>query len=225
MSWLVPTALACLAAWAGVRLLRVPYAADRAHALHALANRHGWVFDHVDRRRLPQRWGARFLLFDRGMWRRAANVISGELRGFRFFAFDYHFLQDKHSHRWSVIAVGLPAVMPMLDIRLESRASLAADAAGLTDIHFESEDFNRTFRVTGDARFAHDVLTPRTMESLMRSRCADWLIDGDLLLATVDGLDSPDDVERRLHQLVDLLASVRDSVWTSHGRSGATVLG
>lgn len=224
MTWFLLAALAILVGWVGGRLLRQPHARDRAVAVSALAERRGWTYEHLDHRRLPSRWGARFELFDRGVWRRATNVISGQVRGFRFLAFDYHFLQDKRPHRYSVVTVGLPACMPTLKVGLESRAALAADAAGLTDIHLESEDFNRAFRVAGDSRFAHDVLTPRTMEMLMRTRCADWLIAGDLLLSAVDDLQSPDEVSRRIDLLVDLLASVPEFVWETHGRASAAVL-
>ncbi|MDP9823148.1 hypothetical protein J2S59_002957 [Nocardioides massiliensis] len=82
------------------------------------------------------------------------------------------------------------------------------------DIELESEDFNRAFTVTcPDPKFAYDVLHPRTMELLLRSRDLAWRFEGDTLLAVSSGKHSPAEVTRVLGVLDAVLDGIPEFVW------------
>ena len=67
--------------------------------------------------------------------------------------------------------VGIPAKCPQVVIERQAPLVVVAEHAGLDDIPFESEEFNRLFRVgSKDRRFATAFIDPRIMEWLLTTR-------------------------------------------------------
>lgn len=114
----------------------------------------------------------RFRIFRRGEERRCTNVLSGEWKGLRIRYADYEYwLRGKRaqtSYR-SIVLFELPIDAPRTSIRRENVLTRTADAAGVEDIDFESEEFNRTFRVSGD--------DPEFARALVDARMMAWLLD------------------------------------------------
>jgi len=110
-----------------------------------------------------------------------------------------------------VVVVPLPAYLPNLELTPEGIGSRLAETFGGEDIQFESDDFNRAWRVEcGMEKFAYDVITPRLMERLVRSDAAGLSIriDGTDVLCWSNGEQSLEALAPRL----ELLAAVRDAV-------------
>jgi hypothetical protein len=125
-------------------------------------------FDTVD---LP------FDLFGRGDSRSVDNVLSGEAAGMRVRLFDYEYTVEStdsegHStsstYRFSCAMGEIDADCPHLVVEKEGFLSSIARGLGFHDIEFESEEFNRAFKVSSDdKRFAYAMLDARMMQWLM----------------------------------------------------------
>ncbi len=87
---------------------------------------------------------------------------------------------DEHSE--VICAVRMPFAWPMLSV---------GGGWGGERVKFESEEFNDRFTVrTADAKFAYDVLHPRTMEFLMHEQPPGFRIDHDVMRFSVNKHDS-----------------------------------
>ena len=156
-----------------------------------------------------QRWQG--TPFGEGDHRRATNVVTGTLHDMPFVAFDYKY--QTHSsdsngnrttttHRYGVAALQLSAYLPRLQVTPENVFTRIGSAFGIEDIELESEDFNRRFRVhANDRKFASDVLTPRTMEALLRQPDLSWRFDGSDIVGWTDGRITPPTVLAMTSQL------------------------
>jgi hypothetical protein len=114
----------------------------------------------------------RFRLFRRAEEQRCANVLSGEWKGLHLRYADYEYWvrgrRAQTSYR-SILLFDLPIDAPQTTIRRENLLTRAADAAGVEDIDFESEEFNRTYRVSSEV--------PEYARSLVDARMMAWLLD------------------------------------------------
>lgn len=216
----VPVALVCAAA--GVLLVMGRRAAERRHREHAAwAEPRGWVHTREDAG-LVDRW--RGQPFGEGSARRATEVLRGTLDGFGATSFTYCWTtgtgESAQVHRRHVVAIDLPAALPLLELTPEGVSSRIARAFGGQDITFESDAFNRAWRVqAADLRFAHDVLHPRVMERLLLPdvSCTSLRIDGSSLLCWDEGTTDLVRLERRLVLLVALVRAVPRHVWQDRG--------
>ena len=87
---------------------------------------------------------------------------------------------DDHSE--IVTVIHMPFSMPMLSV---------GGGWGGKRVRFESEEFNDRFPVrTDDAKFASDVIHPRTMEFLMAAQPPDFRIEGNRMRFSVDKHDT-----------------------------------
>ena len=85
-------------------------------------------------------------------------------------------------HSEIVTAVRMPFTLPMLSV---------GGGWGGKKIRFESEEFNDRFTVrTDDAKFASDVIHPRTMEFLIAAEPPAFRIEGDVMRFSVDKHDT-----------------------------------
>ena len=104
--------------------------------------------------------------------------------------------------------------MPGLRVGPEGFFSGIARMVGVHDIEFESEDFNRAYKVqAGDRKFASDVINPQMMEFLMSGNAPGFtIIDSDLVWVDRGRLE-PTTIEPTLDYLTGVLAHVPDFVW------------
>jgi hypothetical protein len=171
------------------------------------------------------RWGGP--PFNEGDHRRARNVLSGKWRGRDFVSFDYSYQthssngrggRNTETHRYAVSALGLPTLLPRLQVTPENALTRLGNALGHTDIELESEDFNRAFRVSAnDPKFASDVLTPRTMQLLLSRPHFSWRIEGADILCWQAGEQQPMAVNTAVNTLVDVIDGIPSFVWHDHG--------
>jgi hypothetical protein len=164
--------------------------------------------------------------FGDGDHRRARNVVVGRTDQWPFAAFDYsyqtHSTDSKGNtttttHRYVVASLQLPTYLPQLQVTPESFFTRIGNALGLDDIELESEDFNRAFRVhANDRKFASDVLSPRTMEALLRTPDISWRIEGSDIVSWREGRMSPATAMAMLAPMRTLIAGIPSFVWKDH---------
>lgn len=161
-------------------------------------------------------------------------MLTGTLRGqqgtHQVTSFTYSYTKDSgtgpdgsrnsttyHHH---VLALRLPAPLPTLELTHEGVGAKMAKAFGGQDIQFESEDFNRVWRVESDQlKFAHDVVRPLLMERLLRAdaREVSFRLEGDTLLVWVAGRSDLNRIGPCGFMMVAFVESIPRFVWQDHG--------
>jgi hypothetical protein len=194
-------------------------------ALVAFAVANGWTYSPSDYS-LVNRW---FLPpFGKGEERTATHVIRGRRDDRDFVAFEYRFVEirtDSKGRRrrrtstFSIVAAALPGWLPIVTVVPETMADRALRAAGIgLDVELESEDFNRAYVITGDARTASDLLTPRAMERLMALPRFAFRAEGSDLVGWQSGPMGPTDLLARLAALDAVIDSAPGFLWADHRR-------
>ena len=117
--------------------------------------------------------GYPFTLFSRGDSRKLENVISGSWQEVDVIAFDYRYTEgsgkSQTDYLFDCAIVPIEADSPRLLIEHENLLTSLAGALSFHDQQFESDAFNKEFRVHCDVpKFANDVLDARMMQ---------WLLD------------------------------------------------
>lgn len=198
----------------------------RREALFTWCAQHGWSYQRRDDT-LSSRWSG--TPFGTGQRRRAENVLRGSVGSRQAVAFDYSFQtsttdskgnRSTQTHRYAVVAVGMPVPLPRLEVTPDNILKRAASAIGLgaEDIHLESDEFNRRFRVTcRDRKFAFDVLHPRLMQMLLNAPAVAWRFDGVELVSWDAGRLRPDEAFVRAMMLGSLIDAVPAFVWKDRG--------
>lgn len=193
----------------------------RAAAVRAWAAGVGWRVVGTDAS-LVHRWRGR--PFGVGSRRRVSELVVGTFAGRHAATFRYEYTTGSGKNRSTithhVVALALPAFLPTVELSPDGLGAKLAKAFGGQDIVFESDAFNRAWRVTApDARYAHAVLHPRLMERLLRpdAQGLSLRIEGSDVLCWTLGAPRLDDVARRLHVLTAVVEHVPRFVWLDHG--------
>lgn len=226
--WLWPTVLV-LAVVAVGAVLVVGYVADRRRRERLLV----WS--------AQQRWTWRgsdaglvhFLPgepFGRGDRRRTHNVLQGRFGSREAVAFDYTFRlttgsgknRRTRTYRYGVVALLLPAPLPLVHVGPENLFHRIAQEFGMDDIDVESDAFNRRYRVqAADRRAAFAILHPRLVETLTQVEPVEWRtglsVRGPVLLTWWTGSLDTVRLTQRLILLDRIVASVPDYVWREAG--------
>lgn len=138
-----------------------------------------------------------FDLFDQGQRRTAENVLYGDAGDMRVRLFDYSYVIHHHNangpdttstYRFSCALAEVDAMCAHLVIDHESFMSRLASHVGIHDIEFESEEFNRAFKIkSDDRRFAFAFIDGQMMTWLMdEGGVARYEVNGPLVLCYVD---------------------------------------
>jgi hypothetical protein len=189
--------------------------ARRAY-VRRIASANDWRFEESNRV-LATSWPGR--PFDRGEHRDAVNVLRGSRGGRTFTAFDlvYDLRSVRVQRRFGVIVLRLPAALPRLVVEPEivvgEGARRAVDLGAV--LRFESDEFNRAFRVSCDSeRFGRAVVHPRMMELLLDRGELPWRIAGNHLIGWHRGRYGSSDLDRRLALLEQVVGLIPPYVWT-----------
>lgn len=99
-------------------------------------------------------------------------IFDGASERMPFQAFQYQYTsssgKNRKTHYFMIASLIIPAWMPELSVSKEDILDKIGKTFGGQDIQFESEDFNRMFRVRGSSeKIAHDVMHPQMMEWFM----------------------------------------------------------
>jgi hypothetical protein len=196
----------------------------RRERLQAYAARMGWSYAARDDSPLARFAGEPFRS---GQERKCRHVLQGSYRGRPSLVFEFEYVtyttdsegrRQRQTHRNTVAALGVPAVLPWVQVKRENVLHRIGHALGFDDIELESEDFNRRFRVTAaDRKLAYDLLHPRMMELLLHADGPAWRMENGALLCWAGGRLAPD----RAQPMLDFAAAVVDNVPAFVWRSGS----
>ncbi|MEZ0447107.1 DUF3137 domain-containing protein [Cellulomonas sp. ICMP 17802] len=193
----------------------------RHERFRAWAVANGWTYAESDRSLVDLSRGQPF---GAGSARRATEVLRGTFESRPALSFTYTWTtgsgKNRSTHHAHVVGLGLPAYLPTVEVTPEGFGAMLAKLVGAQDMQFESEDFNRAFRVAAtDERVGHAIVHPRLMERLLRpdARAAAWRIDGTWILSWEMGTTDLDRLAPRLGLLAAVVRSVPRHVWLDHG--------
>lgn len=115
----------------------------------------------------------------------------------------------------------LPIGAPSTSIRRENILTRAADAVGVQDIDFESEEFNREYRVSSDdRRFARALVDARMMRWLLdEAKHGGFELRGSTVLVYYLLFTNPHDLGWFLDRAIGFRDHVPRVVW-GEGASG-----
>ena len=194
---------------------------QRVAALREWCTRVGWTFVGTDSS-LTSRW--RGTPFGLGHTRRAHHAVTGTFAGRPALSFEYSYRtgsgKNQTTYTFHVVAVTLPTYLPNLELTPEGMGARLAKAFGGQDIQFESEEFNRRWRIQArDHKFAHDVLHPRLMERLLRPDAGgtSLRIEGTSILCWSSGIQRTERIAPRAALLCAVVDAVPRYVWQDHG--------
>ncbi|MEU4606758.1 hypothetical protein AB0F43_27570 [Kribbella sp. NPDC023972] len=221
-----PVVMILIALVVGVGIFYFNYMAakKRREMFAGFAAQQGWSYVPANNA-LTHQWAG--TPFGAGDNRRALNVLSGAFNGHPMVAFDYSY--QTHStdskgrrttttHKFGVVVLQLPGALPHLEVTHEGIfGGAVANAFGFRDIQFESDQFNRRFRVKADdERFGHAVVTPRMMELLLARGEIGWRVEGNSLVGWDKGAHNPAEVMNRLALLQQVVEQVPPYVWRDY---------
>lgn len=191
----------------------------RKERLAAFAAAIGWTYQH----RAPQlvgRW--RGQPFNVGSSRQASHLLAGTFRGRPAAAFQYQYSTGSGKNRstttLTVTMLSLPAALPDLEITNEGVGAKIAKAFGGQDIQFESEEFNRRWRVEARVRkTAHDIVHPRFMELMVAGPPDPIRFEGTDVWTWHLGPIRTEVIHERLTRLSRVVDLVPRHVWQDYG--------
>jgi hypothetical protein len=221
-TWLI--LLVVIVLGVGLGFFRLYTAKKRRELFAGVAAQQGWSYVPANYALAGQWAGTPFQTGDN--WR-VTNVLSGPYNGHQMVAFDYSYQthttngrgqRRTTTHRFGVVVLQLPGALPHLEVTHEGIfGGAVANAFGFRDIQFESEQFNRAFRVKADdERFGHAVVTPRMMELLLARGEIGWRIEGNSLVGWDKGNHDPAEVLNRLALLEQVIQQVPPYVWRDY---------
>ena len=187
--------------------------------LTAFAAGIGWTYE-ADARQLVGRW--RGQPFGLGHSQRADHLLRGEFGGRHAAAFEYQYTtgsgKDRSTTNLTVTMLALPAALPDLEITSEGVGAMIAKALGGQDIQFESEEFNRRWRVEGAVlRTAHDIVHPRFMDFMLAGPQDPLRFEGTDVWTWHRGRLEPEAIHARLVRLSHAVDLIPRHVWQDYG--------
>lgn len=191
----------------------------RSQEMATLAAARGWSYLPSD---ITAYYGFTGAPFEQGRDIEATNVVRGQSNGWTVLAFDYRFTtgngRSERTHVCSVTAVQTGAWLSPLRVAPETIGSELLDRVTGNDIDTESEQFNRTFRVTcADRKLAVDVLNPRMMTYLLQLPGLAWSLQAGYLVIAGAGLHDGRRIDYDVAVAEQILALVPDFVWSEAG--------
>jgi hypothetical protein len=127
-------------------------------------------------------------------------ILRGIKDGVRWVLFDYEYkvttstgkTTSTVTYNVSVVAARPPFELPPLRLSPEGFWSRLGAMLGMQDIQFESEDFNKRYKVQGqDQRAVYDLLHPQAIEYLLQVPDRTWQMAGAWLMIVERGRVDP----------------------------------
>ena len=205
----------------GLLALGIWYQAVRRRRLTEWAARNGWVYADSDDSlvTISDRYP-----FGEGHHRRTAEVLRGQFSGRDATSFVYRWRtgngKQEQQHSVHVVAVALPAYLPIVEVVPEGLGARLARAFGGQDLSFESDEFNRAFRIQAfDEPTAYAIVHPRLMERLLLpdARQVAWRTDGVRILSWQSGTTDLGTLATRLSVVSAVVSAIPRHVWQDHG--------
>jgi len=186
-----------LIAFAAIAYFQYKARQARISAVAALGKRIGFSFSVDDVEGIVS---MPFDLFGKGDGRAVELVLSGTHNALPLKLFDYWYYDEttdgrgnrsRSYHRFTCGLLTIPAACPRLRLGHEGFFSRLGEHVGVHDVQFESDAFNKQFRVKcEDQKFAFCLVDGRMMEWLEGADAFEQVeIDGPWVLLAVSKLD------------------------------------
>lgn len=162
-----------------------------------------------------------FSPFGQGHSPDVANLLVGQRNGLDWYLFDYTYKVTTNNgkttttttHPFGVVAVRVPIVFPGLTMSPENVFHRIGTKLGVKELTFELEEFNRRYFIQcQDARAAHDLLHPQSIEYLMRHPVRTWQFGGFHLLIHKGGFYDPIEIRQVMEEIQGFLDLVPEYV-------------
>jgi len=165
--------------------------------------------------------------FDVGHSKRVTHLFTGDFEGRPAACFQYQYTtgsgKSSSTTVLTVCMLHLPAALPVLEITREGLGARIAKVFGAQDVQFESEEFNRRWRVAGSSpRTTHDLVHPRAMEYLNAGPDDPLRIEGADVWTWHHGGIRTEALHGRLARLAGFVDLVPRHVWLDHGYDPGT---
>ncbi len=187
--------------------------------LAAFAASIGWTYQ-ASAPQLVGRW--RGQPFNIGSSKQASHLLTGDYRGRTAATFEYQYTTGSGKNRSTTVLtitmLALPTFLPDLEITNEGLGAKLAKVFGGQDIQFESEEFNRRWRVEAAMRkTAHDIVHPRFMEFMVAGPSDPLRFEGTDVWTWHLGAIGTDPLYARLDRLARAVDLVPRHVWQDYG--------
>jgi hypothetical protein len=202
-----------------VAVLGARAAKKRQQAFAAWAAAHGYRYEKQDDRFADLPWGPPFGV---GFGRAAFDVLSYDGPDRPVLCFTYRYKTESsngkttttESHYFAIYSARLQKPLPGLRVSKEGFFGTIARAVGFHDIEFESEQFNKAFKVKGDDRkFAFDVINPQMMQFLLDTDAPGFAIVGSDIILVRHGRMALESVEPTMGYLETVIGHIPEFVW------------
>ncbi|ORA64689.1 DUF3137 domain-containing protein [Mycobacteroides franklinii] len=196
----------------------------RIAKLASWAQTQGWTYTPDDQSLVALSEGEPFR---QGHSRTAQDVFNGSIGGHDFVSFQYSYKvttgsgeqQSTQTYEFMVTAIVTPPSSYRLEIKREGVFAGLARAVGFTDLEFESDEFNKKFKIKATPeRFAYDVLNPRTMERMLADQrySQPLRFENGRLLTWRRGKLDEQRITGEVQYLIDTLEPVPAYAWEQH---------
>jgi len=196
----------------------------RVGAFTTWSAQNGWTYTEKDSKYEYMPWG---FPFDQGHGRQATDVLTSTQGNYPALCFTYRYqttsttsngsggtTTTEESHYFAIFSLHLPKSFPTLRVGKEGVFSKLARMVGMHDVEFESEDFNRKFKVKADDRkFASDAINPQMMQYLLSEDAPGFNIVGSDLVLWQRGRLKLADVQPRMAYLQAVLTKLPNFLW------------
>ena len=159
-----------------------------------------------------------FPLFHEGRGTESGNLVNGTLQGTPVAAFDFAYwteyrdskgIAHRQYHRFLCAVTDIGPSCPALVIEHRGLIGRVAGALGLDGIQFESDDFDKAYRVTcDDRRFASALVDPAMMAWLLDAPSPVAFQTAGTHLLAVSTDRRPDAIPGLFRALVDFRAHI-----------------
>lgn len=165
----------------------------------------------------------RFHPFGRGGSRRASNLVHGMRGQFDWEFFDYRYAtgsgKNRKVHCFGIALAKVSLSFAHLEIRPEGFFDKVAATFGFDDIDFESDEFSRKYFVKcANRKMAYDLIHPRMIEYMLRSKKSHWQFDGDTIMICRGGRFSSVDLPGVMALIEGFVERIPDYVLEDIGR-------
>lgn len=173
-----------------------------------------------------------FRLFSLGDGRGCENVLTGTWEGVPVQEADYWYYDEstdsegrrsKTYHRFSIVLAAVDGWLPSVRIEHENAFTRIGHHLGFEDIEFESEEFNRKFRVLAkDREFAFKLLDARMLQWLLNTaghHC--YEVGGGHVLVYQDKLP-PTGLTPLFLAGTKFVANIPRLVWADYGKEASS---
>ena len=158
------------------------------------------------------------------------DVMAGTWKGLSIEAAHYWYYDqgdrgNRTYHHFTILATALPLQVPYLGIQQQNVLTQAAELIGMTGLQFESEEFNRQYKVVAKERpFAYQVIDTSMISWLLGPGAGfNFALNDRYLLMWVHRIMDPQGLGPLFNAARGFVDTIPQLVWQEYGNRPPTV--